>query len=219
MKLKRLALPLILFAVFIVYTIVVKFVDAAAIGPLDSTVGFATINGFIANRFPYNDLFYKLTKVIALGSFACIGAFAVTGLYQLIKTKSFKKVDLAIYAMAGAYVITMLFYILFEIVVINYRPILEDGELEASFPSSHTMLAVSVFGCAVIYLANRMKQSALSKVLQGICVLCAAAMPAFRMISGVHWFTDILGGVLLGCAIISLYLAFIQSLPEKKETK
>ena len=125
------------------------------------------------------------------------------------------KVDFAIYAMAVIYVITALFYLMFEVVIINYRPILEDGELEASFPSSHTMLAVSVFGSAIVYAIYRIKDDLIKKIVVIASAILAAGMALGRLISGVHWFTDILGGVLLGCAIVSLYMAFVLSI--KKE--
>ena len=214
MKLKRFIAPAILFTVFIIYTLVIKFVDVQAIGPEGSEVGFAAINGFVSGIFGFNKLFYLGTKLIAAISFLYIGAFAVLGLIQLIKKKSFAKVDMAIYAMAVIYVITMLFYLLFEILIINYRPIIQDGELEASFPSSHTMLAVSVFGSAIVYAYYRIKVELIQKIVMIASGLLAFGMAFGRLISGVHWFTDILGGVLLGCAIVSLYLAFVQNIPE-----
>ena len=180
MKLKRFISPAILFAAFIVYTITVKFVDVAAVGPLGSSVGFSHINSFVAGIFTYNDFFYKLTKIIGLFSFMCVGAFVIIGLVELVKEKSLKKVDFAIYAMGLIYIITALFYVLFEIVIINFRPVLEDGELEASFPSTHTMLAVAIFGSACVYFSDRVKNSALKTVLSTACVVFAALMPIGR---------------------------------------
>ena len=217
MKIKKYISPAVLFTAFIIYTITVKFVDVQAIGPMGSEVGFASINGFFAGLFKYNDLFYTLTKIIALFSFMYIGAFALLGLINLIKEKSFAKVDFAIYGMAVIYVITVLFYLLFEIVVINYRPILDEGELEASFPSSHTMLAISVFGSAIVYAIYRIKKDAIRTCVVIFSAVFAFLMALGRLISGVHWFTDILGGVLLGCAIVSLYLAFVQSVDKTED--
>ena len=119
--------------------------------------------------------------------------------------------------MALIYIITALLYVLFEILVINYRPILEDGELEASYPSSHTMLAVSIFGSACVYFAKKIENTALKTVLTSMCVVFAALMPVGRMISGVHWFTDIIGGVLLGCAIVSFYMALFNAINQTEK--
>ncbi len=216
MKIKKFISPAILFTVFIIYTLVVKNVDVKAIGPLDSSVGFASINGFFAGIFKYNDFFYSLTKIVALFSFLYIGGFALYGLISLIKKKSLAKVDFAIYGMGVTYAITALFYLMFEIVIINYRPVLDEGELEASFPSSHTMLAVAVFGSAIVYGIYRIENETIRTAFVIVSAVFAITMALGRMISGVHWFTDILGGVLLGCAIVSLYLAFVQSI-EREE--
>lgn len=215
MKIKNFLGAILLTLISIVYTLVIKFVDVQAIGPEGSSVGFASINKVFANVFTYNDLFYKFTKIIALFAFLYIGAFAVWGLIQLIKRKGFKHVELEIYGMGGLYVITMLLYALFEILVINYRPVITDGELEASFPSSHTMLAVAVFGSAIVYFANKLEKSTLKTALMTISIVLAAAMPIGRLISGVHWFTDILGGILYGCTLITLYAGFCKECPKK----
>jgi undecaprenyl-diphosphatase len=217
MKIKRFLLPAILFAMFAIYTVCVKFVDVAAIGPEGSEVGFSAINGFVAGILGYNKLFYTFTKLIAAVSFLYIAAFALLGLISLIKEKSFAKVDFAIYAMAVTYIITALFYLLFEIVIVNYRPIIRDEGLEASFPSSHTMLAVAVFGSAIVYAIFRIKEDLIKKIVIVVSALLAAGMALGRLISGVHWFTDILGGALLGCAIVSLYMAFVLSIKKEKE--
>lgn len=211
MKAKKFILPICLFAMFAIYTLTVKFVDVAAIGPNGSEVGFSSINGFVAGIFTFNKIFYLLTKMIGAISFLYVGGFVVLGIIDLIKKKSFAKVDFAIYAMGVIYVITALFYLLFEIVIINYRPILEDGELEASYPSTHTMLSVAIFGSAIVYAVSRIKDSLIKKIIVIVSAILAVAMPIGRMISGVHWFTDILGGVLLGCALVSLYMAFVLS--------
>jgi undecaprenyl-diphosphatase len=41
--------------------------------------------------------------------------------------------------------------------------------------------------------------------LQAGCVLVAAVTVAARMMSGVHWLTDIIGGVLLSCVLLGLF--------------
>lgn len=208
-KVKNFIVSGCMFIAFILYTVLIKTVDVRPIGPLNSEVGFASLNSFFADLFPYSEGFYTLTKLVAVCSFLCIACFAALGLYQLITRKSLKKVDLQIYGMAGVYVITAFFYVLFEVLVINYRPILEDGELEASFPSSHTMLAVSVFGSALVYCSFYINNRLLSSVLTGILSVLMVAMACGRLISGVHWFTDILGGVILGACVISLYISFL----------
>lgn len=216
MKLKKFAPSGVLFLIFIIYTLVVKYADVAPIGPNGSKVGLSTVNGFFAGLFKYNEFFYDITKVVAVFSFLFIGFFALLGLIQLIKGKSFKKVDPAIYGLGGLYIITVLFYALFEVLIINYRPILTDGELEASFPSSHTMLAISVLGSAIIYFIYRLKNEKPFVIANLILI---AIMTVGRLVSGVHWFTDIIGGVILGCALVSLYFSYMIVIHPAVESK
>lgn len=207
MKIKKFIPTGLLFLIFIVFTFVVKFADVSAIGPNGSEVGLASLNGLIAGIFSYSDFCYKITKIIALFSFMYVFFFAFMGIWQLIRGKSFKKVDTAILGLGGLYVITALFYVLFEVLVINFRPILVDGELEASFPSTHTMLAVTILGSACVYFIYRLKKPQMYVTANIVLIVMMAVC---RLISGVHWCTDIIGGVILGCALISLYLAFMQ---------
>ena len=126
---------------------------------------------------------------------------------QLLKRRSLKEVDPEILALGVFYVLVIGCYVLFELVVINYRPVLMPGaaEVEASFPSSHTMLICSVMGSTVMVLKRYIKGDALRMGLQAGCVIVAVITVAGRLLSGVHWLTDILGGVLLSCALLALF--------------
>ena len=96
-------------------------------------------------------------------------------------------------------------YFLFETVVINYRPVLIDGYLEASYPSSTTMLVMCVIPTAIMQFKVRIK----NKLLQKIIIFTLAAFTVFmvigRLVSGVHWFTDIVGGAILSAGLVTLY--------------
>lgn len=207
-----LIVTLILFAVFVIYTICVKNVDVAAIGPEGSSVGFSSINGPIANAIGHNELFYDISKIIGLFSFITIGAIALTALYQVIKRKGILKADQDCYVMGVTYVATGILYVLFEKMIINYRPIILDEGLEASFPSSHTMLSVCVFITASIWIKDRIKNSQYVSIM--LCVF-AAMMVVCRFISGVHWFTDIIGGVIAGAFLISIYMTLLSVLQSR----
>ena len=199
----------ILFAVFVIYTICVKNVDVAAIGPEDSSVGFSSINGPIAGALGYNELFYDISKIIGLFSFITIGAIILTALYQVIKRKGILKADQDCYVMGVTYVATGILYVLFEKIIINYRPVILDEGLEASFPSSHTMLSVCVFITASIWVKDRIKNSQYVSIM--LCVF-AAMMVVCRLISGVHWLTDIIGGVIAGAFLVSIYMTLMSVL-------
>lgn len=198
------------FLLFAIWTALVKLVDVKAIGPDGSSVGFASINGFFSDLLGYNDLFYKLTEILGLFPLAVIGCFGILGVYQLIKRKSLLKVDSDILILGIFYVFVLAVYVLFEVVVINHRPVLMDGVLEASYPSSHTLLALCVMLTADMQLRIRLASPKL-RTAASVCILCITALTVIgRLLSGVHWFTDIVGGVLFSVGAVLLYKFFVQ---------
>lgn len=188
-----------LLALFLVFTVLVKTVDVKPIGPLFSEIGFASFNA--KSLMNYNDVFYKISQVLGYVCFAVVAAFAFIGFIQLLQRKSIKKVDSNILVLGGFYIIVLALYVLFnKVLIINYRPVLDEMQLASSFPSSHTMLACFVFvsGACVINSMYRKNHILESVVLALITVLS-------RYLSGVHWTTDIIGSVILSAALIFLF--------------
>ncbi len=208
-----------LFLIFIAFTLLVKFVNVCNAGPLGSKIGFCSLNLALANAIGFNEIFYNISEVLGLITFVVIGCFGILGLYQLIKGKSFKKVDVKIYTLACFYVLTLIFYVGFEFVVINYRPILMEGKLEASYPSSHTLLSLCVISSALILIKDYIKSVKLQiagYIVGGIIMLATVIT---RFLSGAHWFTDIIGGIILSCALISLFYTAITYIKEKQSNQ
>ncbi|MBR2323090.1 MAG: phosphatase PAP2 family protein [Clostridia bacterium] len=207
-----------LFLVFIIFTIIVKYVDVKAVGPLQSEVGLASINLAVFKVFGTSKVMYDITEILGYLTFLVIAFFAGLGLYQLIKYKSIKKVDYKILVLGGFYVVVLIFYALFEIVIVNYRPVLVEGGLEASYPSSHTMLSVCVISSAMIIASEMLsgkKGLSITVVIIGYALILLTVIG--RLLSGVHWFTDIFGGVLLSFALIMLFYTAIEFIREKVE--
>ena len=202
---KRLGYSGIMFGAFILFTLMVRFIDRKDIGPLGSKVGFAWMNQTVKNIIGQNNVWYGLSSFFGLLVILIVILFVCMGGYELLRRRSLKKVDADIYAMALIYVIMFGFYILFEKVIINYRPILDNGELEASFPSSHTFMAVTVMGCAAIAFGKRIVDRNTRIVTVAGCFLIMLFAILTRFLSGAHWFTDILAGMLLGATLIMLY--------------
>ena len=131
-----------------------KLVDVAAIGPNGSEIGFAALNGTVRDMIGTNAFFETLSEIIGYTAYVLVAIMALFGLVQLIRRRSLLKVDTGILALGVTFVVVLGLYVLFNKVVINFRPILEaDGTLEASFPSSHSMQAVVVFGSSAVILA------------------------------------------------------------------
>ena len=195
-----------LFLIFILFTVMVKTVDVQPVGPDRSKVGLASVNQCVFKFFGVNLLWYDITDW--LGVFAIVFAlgFAVLGLFQLIKRKSIQKVDCRILLLGVFYVMVIAVYLFFEVVVVNDRPIILSESLEASFPSSHVMFVNCIMATAMLqfhyYLRERKAWLWMSDI---VCVLIITATVIGRLISGVHWFTDIVAGILLSSVLIALY--------------
>ena len=205
----------ILFAVLIV---LVKTVDVQQIGPEETSIGFAGINKTMNEATGLNMTLYKITEVLGLLALAVAGCFALLGLVQLIKRKSFAKVDPEIYALAGLYVVVLMLYVIFEKVIINYRPVImpDEEHVEASFPSSHTMLGFVIMGSTFIVIDKYIKNESICRLIRIVSILILIAIVFGRLFSGVHWLTDILGGVLISSALLFIFSAVIGALNKNK---
>ena len=205
---KKLVLGASLVVAFVLWTVFVRFVDVQAIGPEGSSVGFATLNGFVHELTGVNWLLYTVTDWLGLVPIAVALGFAILGLAQLIGRKSLWKVDHSILALGVFYIAVIAAYVFFEIVVINYRPTLIDGYLEVSYPSSTTMLVMCVMPTAAIQLNACIKNTVFRWCAVIAIVVFTAFMVIGRLISGVHWITDIIGGTLLSAGLVTVYDAF-----------
>ena len=205
MKKKKLWISASLLMTFILWTVLVSLVDVQAIGPQSSSVGFATINQFVHNLTGVNLILYTITDWLGLVPIAVAFGFAVLGLVQLIKCKSLLKVDHSIIVLGIFYIVVIAVYILFEMIVINYRPTLINGYLEASYPSSTTMLVMCVMPTAAMQLNHRIKNTILRRGIFISIIAFVAFMVLSRLISGVHWITDIIGGALLSVGLVTAY--------------
>ena len=209
MKKRNFCIALGLLAAFALWTIAIRFIDVQPIGPQGSTVGFATLNSIIHTRTGVHMQLYTITDWLGLVPVAFGFGFAMLGLAQWIKRKSLLKVDRSILVLGGFYIATMAAYLVFESFVINYRPVLIAGNLEASYPSSTTLLVLCVMPTAMMQLRGRIN----NRVLRGGVSIAIASfivfMVAGRLVSGVHWLTDIIGGILLSAGLVMIYDSLI----------
>ena len=208
MKKKKLRIAIALLVSFALWTALVSLADVQAIGPEGSVVGFGTLNGLVHKLTGVNWLLYTVTDWLGLVPIAVALGFAVLGLAQLISRKRLWRVDRSILALGIFYVVVVVAYLFFEAVVINYRPVLIDGRLEASYPSSTTMLVMCVMPTAAIQLNARIKDNLLRRIATISIVAFTAFMVMGRLVSGVHWVTDIVGGALLSAGLVEGYRAF-----------
>lgn len=213
---KFLTVGTVLLLLFVLWTFLLCFIDVQPIGPNYSKVGFATLNKFIHNLTGVNMALYNITDWLGLVPVFISFSFAILGLVQWIKRKHILKVDYDILMLGVFYIVVFSIYFLFEYVVINHRPVLINGYLEVSYPSSTTMLVLCVIPSAIIQFKARIKQKALQTVINTLLVLFMLFMVFGRLISGVHWFSDIIGGILISSGLVSLYKCSIVFNKNKK---
>ncbi len=198
-----------LLVLFVMWTIAVCFVDVKAIGPQGSSVGFATLNSFFHNLTGVHMSLYIITDWLSIAPFCFVLGFAVLGLIQWIRRKRLSEVDYSIFILGGFYVVVFAVYVLFEVLAINYRPILIDGYLEVSYPSSTTMLVMCVMLTAMMQLNLRIKNKMLRRIVAIIIAVFTIFMVIARLVSGVHWLTDIIGSGILSAGLVMLYYSFV----------
>ena len=206
---KYLSLGIGMLVSFSLWTMLVRWVDVQAIGPQQSAVGFATINGFFHKLTGVHMTLYHITDWMGLVPVGFGLGFAILGLVQWIKRKHIRKVDSSILILGGFYITVAAAYLLFEEVVINYRPTLINGYLEASYPSSTTLLVLCVMPTAIFELRRRIKTTCIKNAISLAISIFIMFMVIGRLISGVHWLTDIVGGILLSAGFVLLYYYFI----------
>ena len=196
---------------FVIWTVLLLLIDVRPIGPQGSSVGFSVLNSFVHQLTGVNMLLYTVTDWLGLVPIAVAFGFAILGLCQWIRRKSLLRTDRNILALGVFYIAVLAIYALFEFAVINYRPVLIEGILEASYPSSTTVLVTCVMPTAMMQLNFRIKSKAVRLPVNLAFGAFIAFMVIGRLFSGVHWFTDIIGGALVSTGLVLLYASYFYS--------
>ena len=208
---------IVFMAAFVIWTWLIQNVDVQPVGQKGTVVGFAVFNCWFHKLTGVHMGLYTITDWLGLVPvFVCI-AFGEIGLGQLIKRKSLFRVDLDLVYLGIYYVIVIFEYLFFEMCPINYRPILIEGILEASYPSSTTLLILSVMPTLVLQANRRIENRYLKRIIYAFTIVFSAFMVIGRLVSGVHWFTDIMGAVFLSTGLFYLYKAVVLILSGDKK--
>lgn len=194
---------------FALWTLAVCFVDVKPIGPLSSSVGFSTLNELVHELTGVHMWLYSITDWLGLVPIFTATGFAFLGVIQWIKRKHLRNVDYSLFVLGGFYVAVIAAYILFETVTVNYRPVLINDILEKSYPSSTTLLVTCVMPTAIMQLNSRIKSNTLKRIASLLISAFIIFMVIGRLVSGVHWASDIIGGALLSIGLVALYQYFI----------
>lgn len=197
---------------FVVWTVFLQVVDVQPVGQNGTMIGFATVNTWFHALTGVHLTIYTITDWLGLVPvFVCL-LFGTLGLIQLIKRRSLWKVDKDLILLGIYYMVVIAGYLVFEMYPINYRPILIEGRLEASYPSSTTLLVLSVMPTLSEQIGRRLKNASIKRVVNVFVISFSAFMTAGRLLSGVHWLTDIVGGMLLSGGLFFIYKALVSAL-------
>lgn len=196
-----------LLAAFALWTVLLTRVEVRPVGPNGSSVGFATLNTAFHRLTGVHMTLYLITDWLGLVPVATCMGFGMLGLVQWIRRKKLRRVDRSLLVLGGFYLAVMGAYLLFEELAVNYRPVLINGYPEASYPSSTTLLVLCVMPTAASQLWGRIKGVTLRRAAVWAIAVFTAFMVLARLVSGVHWLTDILGGILLSGGLVAGYEA------------
>ena len=210
MKEKRnLLTGVVLICTFALWTVLIQCVDVQAVGQNGTKIGFADFNVWFHQLTGVNMTIYTITDWLGLVPiFICL-CFGVMGLMQLMKRRSLLRVDPDILLLGVYYALVIACYLIFEMIPINYRPVLIEGRLEASYPSSTTLLVLSVMPTLMFQVYRRAVNSMLRKAVAVFVFAFSAFMVIGRLISGVHWATDIVASVILSAGLFMLYRSVV----------
>ena len=197
---------------FLLWTVLIRCIDVQAVGPSGTKVGFAAFNLWFHKLTGVHMTVYTFTDWLGLVPIAVCLGFGVVGVFQLIRRRSLLRVDPDILLLGLYYILVVFGYLVFEMIPINYRPILIGGALEASYPSSTTLLVLSVMPTLVFQVGRRCERKTVKRAVNIFVVLFAAFMVIGRSVSGVHWATDIVGSVLLSFGLFKLYQSAVSAI-------
>ena len=193
---------------FIIWTALLCLVDVSPIGPNGSLVGLAKVNSSFHSFTGVHMNLYTVTDLLSVVPLGFVVGFGIVGVAQWIKRKKIFLVDRSIIVLGVFYIAVMGLFLLFEEVVINYRPVLIEGVLEASYPSSTTLLVMCVMPTALMQLNTRINNRSGRYIVCALIIIFTAFMVISRLVSGVHWLSDIIGGALLSIGLVLLYYYF-----------
>lgn len=208
---KELLTGSLLIGAFVVWTILIQLVDVQSIGVNGTKIGFAAWNSQFHQLTGVHMGIYTITDWLGLVPIFICMLFGVMGLTQLVKGRSLFKVDSDIVILGIYYIIVIFSYLIFEMIPINYRPILIEGRMEASYPSSTTLLVLCVMPTLIEQVNRRMKKEILKKTIMMSAICFSVLVVVGRLICGVHWFTDIVGAVMLSGGLFSIYKGYEKS--------
>ena len=202
---------------FALWTLLICCVDVQEAGPMGRRVGFAALNLWFHRLTGVHMALYTVTDWLGLVPIAVCLGFGTLGLIQLLRRKSLRRIDPDILLLGLYYMLVIFGYLFFEAVPINFRPILIEGQLEASYPSSTTLLVLSVMPTLKLQIDRRSASAIIKKIVGVFTALFSAFMVLGRLTAGVHWASDIVGAVFLSLGLFFIYRYGVELSDRRRE--
>ena len=182
-------------------TVSIKLIDVKLYSVTNSYIGLYSINKLFV--FTYNisniNIFFEI-----ISNFLFIFCLIIILLklsfifYEYVKNKKVSKTNINFLI---HFILMILIWIIFDkIIIINYRPILINNKLEGAFPSTHVM--VSTFTLLFFAYNQKNKKIIFYIIITSLIILQSIS----RILLQMHWFTDVLGGLLIGTLLFLTYL-------------
>ena len=208
---ERICSGIVFIIFFLIWTALIQMVDVRPWGQNGTDIGFAAFNLWFHRVSGVHMWIYTVTDWLGLVPIAICFSFGILGLFQFIKRKNLIRVDHDLIILGVYYVVVMMLYLVFEEMPINYRPVLIEGVMEGSYPSSTTLLVMCVMPAFLEQMNRRMNCKTVKRAVQIISILFMSFMVVGRSIAGVHWFTDIIGAILLSAGLYMIYSGCVKA--------
>ena len=203
-------------AISILFTHLLNTIDVKNVGLNDSALGLSTINLFVNDTLTSNAFFNRFSanilKYLNYFLFGYAGLFFLIALIKSIKNSSTKKIDCSFYLLIIPSSLVILIYLCFEKNVLNLNLLLDTSKtLNDSFPSFNVVLSTVICGslCAILERVHEkelfLKSKIIIKFVTFLTTILAFIIILLNVFSKAYWITDIIGGLLYGLAILSVY--------------
>jgi undecaprenyl-diphosphatase len=157
---------------------------------------------------PSDDIMIALTM---LGDGVVMTVLAVAILVWLVGHRSYRAaMAAAISILAG-----VLFVPLLKFGIQRPRPEHYTGAELFSFPSGHATMAALIFGILAMLVSHSMGRWSRAVVF-ATCGVMVVAIAYSRVYLGVHWLSDVLGGLLFGGVMAAAFGVAIEAIPPRR---
>ena len=204
---------------FIVLIFALKIVDVVEVGPDSAQIGLSRVNIWFRNlwhydkELGYSPFWYAFTKVLGWVSLAVCAFWAGLFVRDMILSGGFDGVgtDKNLAASFFLYVLAAIVFGIFNLLVVNYSPVLVPGKTKPSpsFPSFYVLLSVIAWGSTAFHIADIFdEKKTLRFILTALCIAFILAGTFSCALCGLNWLTDIIGAILLGITLLFIYSFF-----------